>query len=243
MNNTALVISTFDKSKDLWFPLEKTYRKYWSDIDFPIYLTTNHEVFENRSFKSLTVGDEISWSDNMIKSLNKISENYIFLTFDDLFLTEKVDNTLVNKIIKKAIDNDFNYLQFYRSISSGRRIDKLLFEKSNTTLYKNSTIWSFWKKDILLELLIKTESAWEFERKGNERSFNYKKFYSTRKNIISFVNGVVKGKWNPKVITKLNKMGIEVSSDRSILSSKDAFKYKLRDLQFDFLTYLIHKIY
>ena len=243
MHNIALLISTYDNSEDLWSPLEQTYLKYWKDIELPIYLTTNHVQFESKLFNSLKIGDELSWSDNLIKSLNKIKQEYVLLTFDDLFLTNNVDNQFINQLMTRAIESKFNYLQFYSSISKGRRMDDLIFKKLNKTRYKNSTIWSFWKKDVLLELLQKDENAWEFETNGNIRSYKYKDFYSTRRNVIPFVNGIVKGIWNPLAKNKLKRLGFSISDNRSTLGFLDTFKYKMRDLQFDCLTYLIHKVY
>ena len=243
MNNIALLISTYDHSEDLWSPLEQTYLKYWKDIELPIYLTTNHMEFESKLFNSLKIGDELSWSDNLIKSLNKIKQEYVLLTFDDLFLTNNVDNQFINQLMTRAIESKFNYLQFYRSISKGRRMDDFIFKKLNKTRYKNSTIWSFWNKDILIELLQKDENAWEFETNGNIRSYKYKDFYSTRRNVIPFVNGIVKGIWNPLAKNKLKRLGFSISDNRSTLGFFDTFKYKMCDLQFDCLTYLIHKVY
>jgi hypothetical protein len=243
MNNIALLISTYDNSEDLWSTLEQTYLQYWNDIDFPIYLTTNHKVFDSQLFNSLTIGDELSWSDNLINSLNNIHQEYVLLTFDDLFLTAKVDNKLIEQLIKRAIDRNFNYLQFYRSISNGRRVDNLIFKKSNRTRYKNSAIWSLWKKEILLKLLKKEENAWEFERNGNIRSYKYNDFYSTRRNVIPFINGIIKGIWNPLAKNKLKRLGFSISDNRATLGRLNTFRYKMRDLQFDFLTYMIHKIY
>ena len=243
MNNIALLISTYDNSEDLWSPLEQTYLKYWKDIELPIYLTTNHMEFESKLFNSLKIGAELSWSDNLIKSLNKIKQEYVLLTFDDLFLISKVDNQCVEQLMTRAIQSKFNYLQFYRSISKGRRLDDLIFKKFDKTRYKNSTIWSFWKKDVLLELLQKDENAWEFEINGNIRSYKYKDFYSTRRNSIPFVNGIVKGIWNPLAKNKLKRLGLSISNNRPTLGFFDTLIYKIRDLQFDFLTYMIHKIY
>ena len=243
MNNIALLISTYDNSEDLWSPLEQTYLKYWKDIELPIYLTTNHIEFESKLFNSLKIGAELSWSDNLIKSLNKIKQEYVLLTFDDLFLISKVDNQCVEQLMTRAIQSKFNYLQFYRSISKGRRLDDLIFKKFDKTRYKNSTIWSFWKKDVLLELLQKDENAWEFETNGNIRSYKYKDFYSTRRNSIPFVNGIVKGIWNPLAKNKLKRLGLSISNNRPTLGFLNTIKYKMRDLQFDFLTYMIHKIY
>tara|TARA_B100000767_G_C19743725_1_gene527465 strand:- start:868 stop:1599 length:732 start_codon:yes stop_codon:yes gene_type:complete len=243
MNNIALIISTYDDSEDLWIPLEQTYLHYWQDIKFPIFLTTNHKVFDGQLFNSLKIGDELSWSDNLIKSLNMIKQDYVLLTFDDLFLTDKVDNKFIEKIMLRFINNGFNYLQFYRSISKGKKLDDFIFKKSNITRYKNSAVWSFWKKDVLLELLKDDENAWEFERNGNIRSFEYNSFYSTRTNTIPFVNGIIKGLWNPMAKNKLKRLGFPISETRPVLGFLAAFRYKVRDLQFDFLTYLIHKIY
>jgi hypothetical protein len=243
MNNIALLISTYDDSEDLWSPLEQTYLRYWKDINFPIYLSTNYKKFDSQLFISLTIGDEQSWSDNLMKSLNKIKQEYVLLTFDDLFLTSKVDNQFIEQLMNRAIYSKFNYLQFYRSISKGKRLDDLFFHKSNCTRYKNSTIWSFWKNDILLELLDKNENAWQFERNGNLRSYKYENFYSTRRNVIPFVNGIVKGIWNPLAKNKLKRLGFSISDNRLTLGWFSTFKYKMRDLQFDFLTYIIHKVY
>ena len=140
MNNIALLISTYDNSEDLWSPLEETFQKFWPDIELPIYLTTNHMEFESKLFNSLKIGEELSWSDNLIKSLNKIKQEYVLLTFDDLFLTAKVDNQFIEQLMTRAIQSEFNYLQFYRSISKGRRLDDLIFKKFNKTRYKNSAI-------------------------------------------------------------------------------------------------------
>ena len=87
------------------------------------------------------------------------------------------------------------------------------------------------------------ENAWEFEINGNIRSYKYDNFYSTRENVIPFVNGVIKGIWNPLAKNKLRKLGFSISKDRDTLDLLDTFKYKIRDLQFDVLTYIIHKIY
>ena len=133
MNNVAVLISTFDNSEDLWSILEQTYLKFWKDLELPVYLSTNHKKFNGLMFNSLQIGNEISWSDNLIKSLLKIKQDYILLTFDDLFLTAKVDNKVIEEMMQYSINNDFNYLQFYRSISKGKRVNNLYFKKNNTS--------------------------------------------------------------------------------------------------------------
>lgn len=242
MINTAVIISSFDDSEDLWFTLEQTYKKFWHDIEFPIFLSTNYKDFDSNLFNTIKIGQEISWSDNLIKTLDKINQEYILLTFDDLFLTAKVDNDKINSLIEYSVDKGFNYVQLYRSISKGRR-KGVLFKKSRETKYRNSTIWSLWKKEVLLNLLKRRESAWEFEINGNLRSSSFDHFYSTRYNVIPFINGVVKGKWNPIAKNRLKRQGFKINSTRNSLTIYETVSHKVRDLQFDFLTFLIHLIY
>ena len=243
VKNIAIMISTFDGAKDLWKPLEETYKKFWADCSFPIYLTTNYESPPLDFFLPLTIGKEMSWSDNLIKSLMKIEQEYVLLTFDDLFLVDKVDNQRVKRLMNIAIDREYNYLQFYRSISGGKSIGEGLFKKSNKAKYKNSTIWSFWKKEVLIDLLKEDENAWEFEIKGNVRSVELDGFYSTKTNIIPFVNGVIKGVWNPAAKNKIKNLGIELCDIRKSLSFIESIKYQIRYFQFNVYTYLVHLIY
>ena len=240
--NTALIISSYDGSEDLWNTLEQTYKKFWNDIELPIFLSTNHKNFSSNLFNTIKIGKEISWSDNLIKTLNQINQKYVLLTFDDLFLTAKIDNNQIKSIIEYSIDKDFNYVQLYRSISKGKR-EGLLFKKSRETKYRNSTIWSLWKKDVLLNLLKIQESAWEFEINGNIRSSSFDHFYSTRSNVIPFINGIVRGKWNPIAKFRLKRQGFKVNGTRNSLTIYETIAHKVRDLQFDFLTFLIHLIY
>jgi hypothetical protein len=239
----AIIISTFDGAKDLWKPLEDTYKRFWSDCSFPIYLTTNYEYPSLEVFMPLVIEKEKSWSDNLIKSLIKIEEDYVLLTFDDLFLVDKVDNQEIKKLMNIAVDRGYNYLQFYRSISVGKSVGGNLFKKLDSAKYKNSTIWSFWKKEVLISLLKEDENAWEFEVKGNVRSAEIASFYSTKSNIIPFVNGVIKGRWNPVAKNKIKNLGIEICTSRKSLSFFESIKYQFRDFQFNVYTYIIHLIY
>ena len=172
----------------------------------------------------------------------KIEQEYVLLTFDDLFLVDKVDDQKIKNLMNIAIDREYNYLQFYRSISGGKSIGEGLFKKSKAAKYKNSTIWSFWKKEVLISLLKEDENAWEFEIKGNVRSAELDGFYSTKSNMIPFVNGVIKGVWNPIVKSKIKNLGIELCDSRKSLSFLESIKYQIRYFQFDVYTYIIRII-
>jgi len=228
MNNkkVAIVISSFDGYSDLWSPLEESYEKYWGDCPYSLYLTTNFKEYKSERFKTLKVGKDKSWSDMLYKSVEMLEEDYILLTFDDLFLSTKIDTQDIVSLIDYAIDNDINYFQLYSSNSQYTKITDKIVSKNKNSNYRNATVWSLWKKEVLLDLLDRDENAWEFEDKGSVRSNKYDKFYCVNYPAIPYLNGVIKGKWHPKVVKKLQKMGIEIDlTSRKVMSLKESLKY------------------
>ncbi len=224
----AVVISSFDGNSDLWSPLEESYKKYWSDCPYSLYLTTNFKEYKSERFKTLKVGKEKSWSDMLYKSVEMLKEDYILLTFDDLFLSIKIDTQDITSLINYAIDNDVNYFQLYSSNSQYTKVTDKIVSKNKNSKYRNATVWSLWKKEVLLDLLDRDENAWEFEDKGSVRSNKYDKFYCVNYSAIPYINGVIKGKWVPDAVRKLQKQGISVDlKNRKIMTSREYIKYSI----------------
>ena len=232
-NNFAILISTYDGAEDLWKPLEESYQRYWPQSSRKIYLTTNEKEFDSELFISLSVGDEVSWSDNILKSLEKIEEEYVLLTFDDLFLNSKVDDELVEGYFDWVKDNNANYFQFYRSVGKKAIIDDFVLEKSKESKYRNATVFSLWKKEVLISLLLRDENAWEFETKGNERAGQLSGFYCSRHNVFSYYNGVVKGKWNPIIKNRLLSIGYSVNIEaREQFTTSELISYEMKKVAY-----------
>lgn len=227
--NYAVLISTYDGAEDLWKPLEESYSKYWNASNKNIYLTTNHKNYKSNLFIPLMIGDEISWSDNILKSLDKINEDYILLTFDDLFIKSEVNDKMIDMCFDWMKHNNANYFQLYNSIGRKKVVNEFVFEKVKNEKYRNATVFSLWKKDVLISILSKKENAWEFETKGNERSFELDDFYCSHENIISYYNGVVKGKWNPIIRNKLINLGYSIDlNERRSFTPVELLSYELK---------------
>lgn len=208
MKNAALLISSYDRAECLWRPLEKSYQKYWPDINFKIYLATNNISPDlGGLFNILKIGYEKSWSDNMLKCLDLIEEEYIILSFDDLFLFKKIDNSLVNLYYNDLVKNNWDYLRLHPSPKPDYSINKYYGKIAPNRPYRCSTVFSFFKKTTLQNLLVDTESAWEFENNASIRSNNYENFYVSKKVVIPYLNAIVKGKWIPPVYKNLKKEG------------------------------------
>jgi hypothetical protein len=99
--------------------------------------------------------------------------------------------------------------------------------KNESSEYRNSSVFTLWNIDFLKSLLIDSENAWEFETKGNKRSQASPHFYSTKKVGFSYLNGVVKGKWNLLVKNNLLKNGYNISPQRKSFSLLELIKYQI----------------
>lgn len=238
--DVAILISSFDGYKDLWMPLEQTYKQFWPDCPYKCYVTTNFEKPHFDFFHYIAVGEDRSWSDMLSRSIYMIEEEYILLTFDDLFLHLEVDTEKIKEYIDYTINNDLNYFGLYPSISKNTLISKNIVSKNKNSKYRNATVWSLWKRDVLLDLLDDNENAWEFEDKGSIRSNKYDKFYCVKSPAIKYVNGVVKGKWVPGTIKILEEKGIELNiTDRRVMTKSEFFVFKLKDTLYDLYKYLL----
>lgn len=218
----AVLVTSCDRYSDLWKPFFELFRRFWPDCLFDVYLLSNHIEFADARVRSLKVGDDVSWSDNLAKAVNRLPHEYIFLFIDDLFLVGPVDHDRVLRVLDWAVNAKVNYIRLNPSQKPDRPYDDLVGIVSPGTIYRTSTVISVWKKQVLQTLLRLHESAWDFEIKGSVRSDEYDGFYSTWKDSIPAINGVIKGKWRGAAIKKLNSLGVEIDTvARSIMTQTE----------------------
>lgn len=225
----AILVVSCDKYSDLWNPFFKSFFKFWPDCPFDIYLLNNHNCINIPRVKNISVGDDISWSDNLYKAINGLKEEYIFLFLEDLFLIEFVETNKILKIFTWILESNANYVRINPSATKAdKKFNDLVGIISKGTLYRTSTVLSVWKKDILLNLLKKGESAWDFEIYGSLRSDIYDEFYATWGKYFPIINAIIKGKWQRKAIRKLSSIGIEINlSKREVMTFEETIKYYL----------------
>jgi len=218
----AVLVVSCDKYADLWQPFFTLFRRFWADCPLDVYLLSNHLEFSDLAVKSLKVGDDISWSDNLVKAVNELPHQYIFLFIDDLFLFGPVDNGRVLRVLEWAAAARADYIRLNPSQKPDRPYNDLVGVVSPGTIYRTSTVISVWRKRILLNLLRPAESAWDFEIKGSERSDEFDGFFSTWKDHFHVTNGVIKGKWRQYAVSRLDSLGVKVDlSMRSVMTETE----------------------
>lgn len=211
MNDLSILVSTYDDNSSLWKPLEKSYNLFWKDLNYPIYITSNHKSYDSKRFNFLKVGNEISWSDNISKCLRKIDTKYVMFCFDDTFWKKNINNQLFTRLFSQCYKNNWEYLRLHPTPRSSNFIDQdfsLITKGSN---YRASVAFSIFRKDILENLLREEESAWDFEKNASIRSNAYSEFYHINYELFPYHNLLIKSQLEPFARIKIVNQGIDLS--------------------------------
>lgn len=200
-NKIPLIISSCDKCSDLWFPFFTLVKKYWAGFDRKVYLCTDSKSFEYEGIDiecPLRMPQGSTWSENLMALLNQIKDDYVLFMLDDFWLKTKVDIEQLNRC-EKIINNDpdvgFICLIYQQEPSTKNPISvnyPILIEYGRNTPYRVTTQAGLWRRDYLLSLLRKHESAWWFEMFGSKRSKRINlKSYVVRDSVFFYDDGGV----------------------------------------------------
>jgi hypothetical protein len=229
ITDCALLILSCDKYSDLWDTYFHLFFKNWGDCCFPVYLLSNHLQYNHPSVTTITVGEDIDWSTNLKNAIARLKEKYVFLLFDDAFLSEPIDTKSILTILQWVSETKPSYLRLRAFLKPDKDVNGIIGLVEKKTVYRTSIYTSIWRKEILDALLVPGESAWDFEIKGSIRSDSYDGFYSTWKDYIPTIHGVIKAKWDRNALRKMKALGMSIDlSYRSVMTLSETFFLWLR---------------
>ena len=149
---------------------------------------------------------------------------------DDAPLSKAVEINQFKKIYNAFISDDMDYMNLKSSPPPNINICKDYGRLSSDASYRTSIVPSFWKKEILLELLNDKETAWQFEIFGSRRSKGYKNFFSVNSPVFEFDHIVIKGKIDRQVYNRLKANNEHHNLDFSVMNRWEYFKYSINYL-------------
>jgi len=232
----GVIIISCDKFKDTWSVVSESFDRHFPYSLFNVYLLSNHLEFKHNLINNIRVGDDLSWSENLKKALKTIPESHVLLWLDDVFLSDTINQNQIFKIFSFMEKWDPNYLRLSTSLSPSYWLDSDFgVIKSNALYYRSSIFASIWKKNVLIDLLVDGESAWDFEIFGSDRTKTYEGFYSIKHDIFNYIHGIEKGFWIREAAVKLKELGYKLDfTYRPLMSNKNqniVFRYsKLKKL-------------
>ena len=205
-NSVAVLVVSCDKYADLWRPFFDLFFRYWADCPFPVYLLSNTATVDIAGVRGIPIGPDTSWSDNLLRALAQIEENYVFLFLEDLLLTKPVETAAVETVLGWFVSCQGNYIRLNGFPPPDVAVTETVGAVAPGTIYRTATVLSVWRREMLAELLRPGESAWDFETAGSIRSETHDGFYSTRRNYISVMNAIIKGKWQRTALRKTKSL-------------------------------------
>lgn len=243
MNDLSILVSTYDKNSSLWKPLEKSYNLFWKDLNYPIYITSNHKDYKSKRFNFLKVGDEISWSDNISKCLKKIDTKYVMFCFDDTFWKKNIDNQLFVRLFNQCYKKNWEYLRLHPTPRSTNTIDQDFSLIAKGSKYRASVAFAVFRKDVLEDLLRKEESAWDFEKNASVRSNIYNEFYQINYELFPYHNLLIKSELEPFARKKIVNQGIDLSEiSLDSMNTVLAIRFFIYKKLYNFISFMKYKI-
>lgn len=242
-SSIAILILSCDKFSVTWKPCIDHIYQAWPDCNYSIYLLNNFKSSNDPRVNDLLVGEDISWSDSLIKGLKKIPERRVLFIYDDTFLIE-VPSKKILEIIDIAVMNNLDAVSLRRKrFDKGIVYDHKLYKIDPEAKYRTSLFLNLIKVDFLIKLLKTGESAWQFEKNGNSRS-SYFDFYSAReKDLIKYHHGIVKGKWFPDTYQYLINKGYSLEENTfPLLVYQKMISLKIYTFFWYIGQYLLHRL-
>jgi len=235
----AVLVISCDKYSDLWIPCAKMFNKYWPDCTYDKYLASNNKEFNSEGFSSILMGEDKSWSHGLKSVLSKLEDQYeyVFTLLEDYYFIDKIDNNYMTKMFDSFILAEGNFLRLLKILRPQiKYFNEYFGETENNTPYRQTCVFTLWKIKTLKEILKDDENAWEFEKIGVKRGFDYDKFYCVYKNKFKVINVVIQGKLVPESYRKLKRILPETNLNRPSFTPIEMVMMNLKD--FCILTFL-----
>lgn len=233
MITTAIVIPSCHGYSDIWPVLFESMDRFIVGGSPPVFIISDSNQPVPDHINHISLSHDISWSDNLIIGLGSIDAEYILLWIDDLVLINTLDWSQVQSHINWLHQQHGHYLRLNPTPPGSKYFNSRYTQIMPGDLYRSSTVFSIWKKSVLLDCLKSGENAWEFEIRGAERTDIYQHWYAMSEYSIGYVNLVVKGLVDPRALKKLHAVDLNFDSKRIAFSVGQLVHQYVRDVRFN----------
>ncbi len=230
-NKPVILVSSTDSYSDTWQPFFTLLEKNIVNInDYKIYLLSDTKSYIGHSFVNNIVvssnNEVLSWSERILRALDTLDSEILFLLFDDYFLMSKLDEDRFKEFYRIICENiNIANLRLVHENKSLPSLYNDLNKVKNLIGYKNSLMPGFWRKEDLINLIQIEESPWQFELLGTIRTYFYPKTFLVVNQQLSskiynfpFSGGIIKGKWVLEEYNKIEKItGLTLNTKRGFI--------------------------
>lgn len=177
IDNVTIVFCSCDAYSDLWENFFRLLKKYWPEYDGEIILNTESKEFHHGGMKiskPLNCSKDVSWSDRLSLSLQRVKTPYVLIFLDDYYLKENVNHgNFLKSLEYMKTHQDIVSITYLKEPGTKKEVHDLegFMRRTQFALYKITGHITLYRTDYLKKILKKNESAWEFEVNGTIRSW------------------------------------------------------------------------
>jgi len=216
MSDTAVLVSSCDRYRDLWKPFFTLFFRYWPDCPYPVHLLSNHETYDDPRVSAITVGEDRDWSSSFRRALEGIPRPNVIVLMEDYLFTERIDTARIEALVAVLEKRKAACLRLYPCPGpDGACADEPgIGEIRKGADYRLSLQAAIWDRRTLAGLVRDGETAWQLELQGSRRTDELEApFLSVVRDakwpLPYFCTAVVMGRWLREAVRLCRKEGIE----------------------------------
>ena len=109
--SVSILVTSCDLYRDCWEPLIFSFKKFWPDCPYPLYIISNYEGESTENVTFIKVGEHLGWGINTKKALRSIKTKYILHFHEDYFLCRKVSTEQFEEHVNYMEKHNLDYLR------------------------------------------------------------------------------------------------------------------------------------
>ncbi len=222
MDQLAVYVNSCDKYSWIWDAFFKSFKKYWPDCPYDLFLGSNEIDPEIDKVTTLLSGHDSRWGFTTRTNLERIKAEYVLFMQEDYLLREPVRTHIIEKVQQNLISGDGHCVRLNDSFMKKyvKSPDQIVVNPPGTP-FRTSLQASIWKRSTLLKLIRDEETPWDFEVKGSRRSDQIESgFYISRGRCLPYYFGgaVNQGRLMLNFYPEIKKLGAEPASEHFMLN-------------------------
>lgn len=228
----AVLMPSCDRYASLWPLSLAALDRFWPGRPAPTWLVSNHRTIDWPGVRVLAVGDDVSWSDNLLRALREVPQDYVFLALDDLVMLPGTRADRLDALLALAVREDWDYLRV-NPLPPPQRVERDGLGRCRPgEAYRAAVVWSLWKKSVLQAVLRPGESAWQFEKAGSARTDGHDRWWAAAERHVPYVNVVTAARADPAALRQLVAAGLDASGiDFPLMSAAEQRRHRWRLLR------------
>lgn len=228
--DVSVLINSCDKYADVWSVFFPLFWKYWPDCPYPVYLGANTRTWPDERVRVIQAGPDASWAETTLKMVAGVPTPYILWFLDDFLIWKHVDTPTVQSLFVEMKQLNADYLRLRPlprpdwPVPGHPGIGQIRPGAS----YRCALEIAFWRREVLMDLLVPGETPWDMEKAGSRRSYERPGFYATRYPVFKRTNGLERGKWIRDNLPRLKREGIRIPPGHVVMTPVEYIFYWLR---------------